>query len=1555
MAIDTKEIDLKQTGAPKQAKVALAQTKVPDPSKICPDIYLNPQEKIDKKTLLKSQRDLITNQLKRALLDEPDFILFPELSIPWDMQDELRKYVVEKSVYIIGGLTYGPKYENACCIFPPFECESLPLQYKLNRAPREDENVKTGQRILIFKNSGFGTFASVICYDFTSLRIGGLIRDHDVNILFLPTLNRAVDLFDGMASGQSYTLYTYICLCNAAGGGLGNSASYGPVRALEGERLPQERVLNKITGNQEIILPTTLDVRGLLESIERFKDNKEVLPGFITPPSDLREPGVLISPYTPLGPAKENFVGRDSQIREFWAHIESNHHVLLLGPSGTGKTSLIYRLKVERSLEFRTGYIEIYDSDHTFDFFRRLSREIISISEAGVRNIQFEQTLQAALDDIRRTRDAVAQYGFEESSKAFEEAFHRLAQAINAQSAGKIVIFIDQAERLAWLEEDEKRHHAIRILIRIMRDLDLLGMPVLFVAAIREHDYDPLIALASDQLPVQVIPLRKFSKDDAILAIEKPLPPGITIDHNISSEIADISRGIPFFVQLLADATFKKLGQRRVISSQVFEDLHIRDLEDTFPLLMHALTPLEQRFLEAMGMCHEYTVGMEDIVKELAIDPGDLRHTYGLLLGKNVIESLENGRVRFVHDKMKGFIQREWLAAKMSNREKLGAETDTALQMLLLSPEDVITVKFSIPSVALCCFKSLLLDDVDNLSRIVELTASLKNEQTVRLCERVLETAFRCVSRNVFNTIRLRVATLLEKNEFYSEAANILAIEIMYEERPNSKAMQRALDFAERLANEYRQAANYSEASSWHGRVANWVEKIGNEECQKEIYEKIISFRLKYAEETEKRNYSEASSLYAEAAQWAKNAGDEERLKEIYEKIISFHLKYAGAMEEEDHLRASSSYAKAAQWAKNAGDEEGLKEIYEKIISFHLKYAGAMEERNYSKASSSYAKAAQWAKNAGDEEGLKEIYEKIISFHLKYAGAMEEEDYFRASSSIEEAAQWAKKAGDEERLKEIYEKIISFHLEYAGAMEEEDYFRASSSYAEAAQWAKKAGDEERLKEIYEKIISFHLKYAGAVEERNYSKASFRYEKAVQWAEQAGDEEGLKEIYEKIISFHLKYAGAMEEENYREASSSYEKAVQWAKNAGDEERLKELYEKIISFHLKYAGAMEEENYPDASSSYEKAVQWAEQAGDEEGLKEIYEKIISFHLKYAGAMEEENYHEASSSYEKAVQWAKNAGDEEGLKEIYEKIISFHLKYAGAMEERNYSKASSSYAKAAQWAKSSGDEERLKEIYEKIISFHLKYAGAMEEENYPEASFRYLRAAQWAKNAGDEERLKEIYEKIISFHLKYAGAMEEENYPEASSSYEKAVQWAKNAGDEEGLKEIYEKIISFHLKYAGAMEEEDYFRASSSYEKAVQWAEQAGDEERLKEIYEKAIYFLLKHTETMEEKGSLSSASIGYAQAAKWTDHIGDTTGRERFYERAAQALQEAAETYEKLASFLLNNDTSEAASALCDYFSDDNERFTYFKKISSISEGCRRFFGEIEEIFYQRTLF
>ena len=778
-----------------------------------------------------------------------------------------------------------------------------------------------------------------------------------------------------MATGQCYTLYTYICLCNSAGAGFGNSASYGPVRKIDGSPLQQERVIGKLAGTQETTLPTKLDIPGLIDSIQRFKDNRAVLTGFITPPADIREPGALVSPYTPLGPARENFVSRELQKREFWAHVESSNHVLLLGPSGTGKTSLIHRLIAETPLEFQIGYVEVYDTEGTFDFFRRLSVEIISRAETAKRSVQFKDTLQTALDDIQKTRDAVAQHGFEESSKAFIEAFHNLAQAIDAQTVGKIVLFIDQAERLAWLEEDpEKQRYAIRILINIMRDLEVLRAPVLFALAIRQHDYDPLIALASNHIPAQIVPLEKFSNDDAILAVEKPLPPEITIDRAVSSQIAELSGGIPFFVQLLADATFKKLGERRVINGEVFNELNLRDQRDVFPILMNALIPNEQRFVEAMGMCREYTVKVEDITGELNIDTEEFRHVADLLLGKNIIESLENDRFRFVHDQMKGFIQREWLAAKMSNREKLRAETETALQMLFLSPEDKITVSFSILPVAMCCFKSLFLYDIDNLSRVLEQVATLKHRSTADLCAVVSAATFMCASRNVFNNLRSKLVPLLEKNEFYPQASMMLAIEIINEEKSDWNTAQKAIDLAEKLATEKEDTF----AMGYYMLAANWAMAI-DDFPRKDIlfgkFTKILYEILQRKEESKqnlgwpniekgpiriRRTWTHGTSgVLSEAASWARQMGYFPEQNELLKRALEFAIEQTNKEEKAGKFTlALRTLAEAADWADKIGDEKLRSELYAKAIDLRRKYPEDKEEAYFSGPSFDYAKAA---------------------------------------------------------------------------------------------------------------------------------------------------------------------------------------------------------------------------------------------------------------------------------------------------------------------------------------------------------------------------------------------------------------------------------------------------------------------------------------------------------------------------------------------------------------------------------------------------------------------
>jgi predicted amidohydrolase len=776
MRVTIREIDLGCAETPKCARVTLAQTFVANPSLFRPDGCLTAPERRDKSQWIEKQSQEVRKQLQKALLDDPNIVVFPELCIPWQMQDELRRFSEENGVYIIGGLAYGPSYENSCAVFVPFRGHEVPLQCKLNRAPGEDTNTKTGSEIIIFRNTGFGDFASIICYDFTSLNIGKEIRDKKVSLLFLPTLNHATDLFDDMANGLCYTMYMYICICNSAGAGYGNSASYGPVRAIEGATLRRERVIGQVAGTQETVLTTVLDVPSLLESIDSFKKNRAIPVGFITPPADLSEKGAVVSPYTPLAPARDNFVGREKEIGETWALLESRNHVLILGPSGTGKTSLIYRLQAERPYEFQTGFVEVFDSENTFDFLRRLTVETISRTETERKNIKFEDALQQALDNINRIHDLVSAHGFERASMAFIESFHEIAQIVSVERGRSIVIFVDQAERLAWLEEDdEKKPYAVRILIRIMRDIETLEAPIRFVLAIRQHDYDPLIALANDHLPARVVSLQKFSKDDAVRAVEKPVPTGISVNRDFSNEIADLSNGNPFFVQLLADAAFKELGDRKVLSKDVLRELAIAGTRDLFPLLMKSLTPNEQRYVEAMGMCREYTMRAEDLLATLQVQPSELRHITDMLLAKNVIETLENGRVRFVHDQMKGFVQREWLAAKMSAIEKLRTETTTALQTLMLSREDEISVMFGLPSVALCIFKSLYLGDFENAIDVTSQISELRYSRASNVCLAALAAAAQTSSRDVFMKMHAMVVSGLERIEAEDLAAEASA------------------------------------------------------------------------------------------------------------------------------------------------------------------------------------------------------------------------------------------------------------------------------------------------------------------------------------------------------------------------------------------------------------------------------------------------------------------------------------------------------------------------------------------------------------------------------------------------------------------------------------------------------------------------------------------------------------------------------------------------------------------------------------------------------------
>ena len=886
MAINIKEFDLKQGTVPKKAKVVLAQISAPRPLEIIPDNVLDSVEKAKKNNIIQHQTELVRTQLERALFEKPNFIIFPELSIPWEMQEELKEFAVKKKVYIIGGLFYSPNFENACAIFTPIEENSIPLQYKLNRAPKEDQRIKVGNQIIVFKNSGFGSFAALICYDFTSLKITHNLRKHNVNIIFLPTYNSAVELFDKIGKSVCYTLYNYIALCNVAE--YGNTAGYGPVRRYKKNKLQNECVLGMIAGVADTVYPIEFDVPELITAIQKFREGKEVPLGFITPPADIRTPDAILSPYTPLEPARENFVCRDEQQIEFRNCIEQGRHLLLLGPSGTGKTSLIYKLRKSVAAGITTGFIEVFDNEKTFDFFRRLALEISIQAQTSISDNNFSGKLQEILDDIKRTKEKIDNLGYENVFQAFFDYFHVLASNLFAQLKGQqIVIFIDQAERLAWMEEKaENQSYAIRLLIRIMKDFQQLDSPVYLAIAIRQHDYDPLIALSNEHLPAAIISIRKFDQQEVERAIKDPLPLNISIKDKVIKRIDDISDGIPFFVQLLADFAFKNLRGRTVIGIGIFEELGLENQEDLYPLIMNSVSNNERGIIEAIAIERGYTIDIETIITRLGIEQNEIRVTIDHLLSKNIIEELETNRFRFLHDRFKSFIQLEWLATQRSNIEKLQIETETIIQLLNAAPNDEIIAGFNYSQTSFTCFKIIFFNDSQTIIRLFDNLLRMPIRNYARLFEEIIKVIYKIDNYLLAEDLLKKMSKYLVQNRFFSELANTYVIPIKLGlKNLNNKNIRLAIKYKIKEAENDVKEKEFDDAADKFFEATEWSKAIGDNKQEKELLTQAIKYKIKEANDDVKaENWHKGIIKFTKAAEWSENIEDNVNMEKYFEK-----------------------------------------------------------------------------------------------------------------------------------------------------------------------------------------------------------------------------------------------------------------------------------------------------------------------------------------------------------------------------------------------------------------------------------------------------------------------------------------------------------------------------------------------------------------------------------------------------------------------------------------------------------------------------------------------
>lgn len=99
-----------------------------------------------------------------------NILCFPELSTTGNILKELKDFADENNIIIIGGSYYNGERKNICPIIIP-GTENIYFTEKVNPSPLEKskfegQGVVRGNKIYVIKNSGFGSFAILICSDF---------------------------------------------------------------------------------------------------------------------------------------------------------------------------------------------------------------------------------------------------------------------------------------------------------------------------------------------------------------------------------------------------------------------------------------------------------------------------------------------------------------------------------------------------------------------------------------------------------------------------------------------------------------------------------------------------------------------------------------------------------------------------------------------------------------------------------------------------------------------------------------------------------------------------------------------------------------------------------------------------------------------------------------------------------------------------------------------------------------------------------------------------------------------------------------------------------------------------------------------------------------------------------------------------------------------------------------------------------------------------------------------------------------------------------------------
>ena len=152
-------------------------------------------------------------------------LVLPELSVPWEADEKLRRFAIEARAYLVAGMEYDDKFHNVCRIYAP-DGRTWD-QRKLTMSDRDHRSMRVGVDQLVLRNTGIGNVAPVICIDLLQTRVTSLLRGQ-VDIIVVSTLNEAVGTFKHRCLSEAFDCHSYVVLANGAD--YGGSAVFGPLK-----------------------------------------------------------------------------------------------------------------------------------------------------------------------------------------------------------------------------------------------------------------------------------------------------------------------------------------------------------------------------------------------------------------------------------------------------------------------------------------------------------------------------------------------------------------------------------------------------------------------------------------------------------------------------------------------------------------------------------------------------------------------------------------------------------------------------------------------------------------------------------------------------------------------------------------------------------------------------------------------------------------------------------------------------------------------------------------------------------------------------------------------------------------------------------------------------------------------------------------------------------------------------------------------------------------------------------------------------------------------------